>query len=392
VAEVAELTAEPSTDSWRRVEWLDGVRALAACYVMFHHTWLMSYPGFPSNTGPSAVGWLVYGHLAVAVFIVVSGFSLTLSPARRMFALPGGWAGFMRRRFWRIVPPYWAALLVSSALVFAGAIGTATGASLTSKDVGVHALLLQDVFANTPPNGVFWSIAVEWDIYLFFPLLLCCFRKLGAAVVVVAVLAVVGAQGLFAGQVGVVGMFSRFTPQFFVLFVFGMVAVWLANRGQGGRVACCVSLGVLVTLVAACLAMGSSWVVRSYFWVDLGVGLGAASTFLAMATGHFGFARRLLSVSVLTRVGEFAFSLYLIHAPILDVVRVHLLEPANLSRSATFLLLLLIGSPLALIASYVFFLVFERPFLTIRSGRALIVAFRSLWARMGGSYRTGSID
>jgi peptidoglycan/LPS O-acetylase OafA/YrhL len=65
--------------------------------------------GFPVNTAPLWAGEFVYGRFAVVVFIAVSGFSLTLGPAR------SGWrfaslATFAHRRAWRILPPYWAAL------------------------------------------------------------------------------------------------------------------------------------------------------------------------------------------------------------------------------------------------------------------------------------------
>ena len=66
-----------------RLVGLDGVRGLAALFVVLHHCYLMSYPGYPRNTGPSWLAWLLYGHLAVVVFIALSGFSLAVAPARR---------------------------------------------------------------------------------------------------------------------------------------------------------------------------------------------------------------------------------------------------------------------------------------------------------------------
>ena len=87
-----------------RIEWLDGVRALAASYVMLHHIYLGLFTGFPENPGPFGLGWLMYGQLAVVVFIVVSGFSLGLGPAHSAGELKGGASGFFRRRAWRILP------------------------------------------------------------------------------------------------------------------------------------------------------------------------------------------------------------------------------------------------------------------------------------------------
>ncbi len=65
-----------------RLHGLDGIRGVAALFVVLHHCWLLSFPGYPSNTGPWWLGWLVYGHFAVVVFIVLSGFSLAIAPAR----------------------------------------------------------------------------------------------------------------------------------------------------------------------------------------------------------------------------------------------------------------------------------------------------------------------
>src|SRR3954470_8658102 len=73
-----------------RVSWLDGVRGGAATFVVLHHMWLAAWPGYPRNIGPWWLGWLLYGHLAVAVFIVVSGFSLALAPMRNGRPLPRG--------------------------------------------------------------------------------------------------------------------------------------------------------------------------------------------------------------------------------------------------------------------------------------------------------------
>src|SRR5690349_16715719 len=57
-------SAEP-----HRIPGLDGIRGLAALYVVVHHCWLLSFPGYPANTGPAWGGWLLYGRLAVVMFI-----------------------------------------------------------------------------------------------------------------------------------------------------------------------------------------------------------------------------------------------------------------------------------------------------------------------------------
>src|SRR3954447_701965 len=188
------MSAEASQD--RRVVGLDGLRGLAALFVVLHHCYLMSYPGYPVNTGPSWLSWLLYGHLAVVVFIALSGFSLAVAPARRGWRL-GGKARFAHRRAWRILPPYWAALIFS--VIMAWAVAPQPGSPPPDgKAVAVYGLLLQDVFGSSVPNGAFWSIAVEAQLYLVFPLMLLLVRRVSGVVMVAAVTIVVTTIGLLS--------------------------------------------------------------------------------------------------------------------------------------------------------------------------------------------------
>lgn len=364
-----------------RIEWLDGVRALAAVYVVLHHVWLMSYGGFPNNGGPWVVGWMVYGHLAVAVFIVVSGFSLTLSPARTGFRLKDGASGFIRRRFWRIVPPFWFALAFAAGLITLGAIGTPSGAALQIRDVVINALLMHDAVGNVSPNGVFWSIAVEWHIYFFLPLLMWSFRRFGppaTAAAATILIMLIEVLGLFVPAIALLG---RFTPQFFALFVFGMLAVWLAGKVRSASRWTAAAAFISAGFVVMCVIFGSAAIVGAYFWIDLIVGVGTMCIFVALANGRPGWLRRFLSCRPLAFTGEFAFSLYLVHAPVLDLVRVHIVEAAGWKGDAAFWGMLGIGGPLAFGASYLFFLAFERVFIRIRSWGQMVQLVRPHLAR-----------
>jgi len=83
----------------------------------------------------------------------LSGFCLAIAPARDGWHLRGT-LRFARRRAWRILPPYWAALVFSLAIA-----ATVTPLPLsdppTTRSVVVYGLLMQDFVIAPVPNGAF---------------------------------------------------------------------------------------------------------------------------------------------------------------------------------------------------------------------------------------------
>src|SRR6202020_1828899 len=92
-------------------------RCLPSLHVVVHHVFLRSFPGYPADQAPFWAGWFIYGRFAVVVFIVLSGFSLSLSPAHNGWRLDG-FTRFAHRRARRILPAYWAALAFSLAVAW----------------------------------------------------------------------------------------------------------------------------------------------------------------------------------------------------------------------------------------------------------------------------------
>ena len=77
-------------------------------------------------------------------------------------------------------------------------------------------------------------------------------------------------------------------------------------------------------------------------------------------------------------VGTFGYSLYLVHAPLLQVVSQYVLGPLHLPAFTGFVLLATAGPGVIVLFAYVFFQVCERPFMTRpQPQRALAVAAAS---------------
>src|SRR5690242_1935820 len=159
-----------------------------------NHVFERAFPGYPVDRAPFWVGWFIYGRFAVVVFIVLSGFSLALSPARHGWRLDGAWS-FARRRARRILPAYWAALAFS--LAAAWLVDRPPGqAPPGMKSVVVNGLLVQNLVGAPTPNRAFWSLAVEAQLYLAFPLLLLMVRRWGAVAMLAVVVPVVATVGV----------------------------------------------------------------------------------------------------------------------------------------------------------------------------------------------------
>jgi peptidoglycan/LPS O-acetylase OafA/YrhL len=374
---------QPRPPEGGRVVGLDGIRGLAALYVVLHHCWLLTFHGYPANTGPVWLGWLLYGHLAVVVFFVLSGFSLAVSPARKGWQL-GGMARFARRRAWRILPPYWAALLFSLVIAWAVTPQPHNGPP-TGRSVLVYGLLLQDVVRAPVPNGTFWSIAVEAELYLVLPLLLLIRRRAGAVAVLAATTVPVVALGLSGTSVSTVDKLTGLTPQFVPLFAVGMVGAGVIAASDRVRrlpwhwLAALAAAPVLLMMIL----QGSVWTVHNYYWIDLAIGPAIAMLLAAVATRRPAPLVWLLDTAPVRRLGAFSYSLYLIHAPIVVAISRRVVAPHVPPGLPAFWVTLALAAPISVLTAWLFATVFEIPFQRYRGWAALRAVVAGRWARPG---------
>lgn len=358
-----------------RVGGLDGLRGLAALYVVLFHCWLLSFSGFPANHGPAGLGWLMYGRLAVVFFLALSGFSLGLSPAATRWRA-GNPVRFLRRRAWRILPPYWAALAMSLVIAWSVVPASHFGPP-TRHTVIVYGLMLQDLLIAPTPNGAFWSIAVEFELYLIFPILVLARRRLGAvALLALAFLPLVGFGLLADGATPVEGM-NRLAWNLAPVFVAGMVAAGVVTAREDVRRLPWHWWSLLtgVPVLTIMVVNGSVWTVGHYFWIDLAVAPTMVLFIAAVATGRPATVRRLLDAPVMRTLGSFSYSLYLIHLPIIMVVSRRFAIPQVGRGPEAFWVTTAVGVPLSILCAWLFALVFEIPFQRHRSWAALRAAF-----------------
>jgi peptidoglycan/LPS O-acetylase OafA/YrhL len=116
-----------------------------------------------------------FGYISVFLFFVISGFCIHLqwAKAKAAGAEPEiRFGAFWKRRLRRLYPPYIIALLLFLLLA-----ASTAGINLTHfifYDIGMHLLMLHNLDPNTcyTINGVFWTLAIEEQLYLAYFLLL----------------------------------------------------------------------------------------------------------------------------------------------------------------------------------------------------------------------------
>ena len=369
-----QITSElPKTRrTYSHLGYVDGLRGLAALYVMLYHARLTEYWGVRQPSLPVAVltGWLGYGHFAVNLFIVLSGFCLMLPVVKSEGALRGGARDFFKRRARRILPPYYAALGLSILLattIIRHKTGTIWDYSLPVTKMGIlaHFVLLQDIHRSLEINSVFWSIAVECQIYLLFPLVLLAYSRWDVLKGVLATILLACTAALLLHHTRLAGL----TCHYLGLFAMGNLAAvvarspetcWANWRKMPWHMITAALFAFIVLACSLCSALAASHAML----IDLIVGAWAAALLVAGALQDRHPLIRALSWKPLVWVGTFSYSIYLIHMPLLQLAWQYGLQPAHMGNTAAYVSLTIIALTLIVGAAYLFHLAFERPFMS----------------------------
>lgn len=366
---------EPLTLLPHRLDYIDALRGLACLGVIMYH----NFGAMDTNSAiseimqqhpspliavlrvASSIGWV-----GVPLFLCLSGFCLFLPVLRRypLASVQVNFAGFMQRRAKRILPTYYlaAALLMCLEIlpvlhiVPAYLVDTQIGGL---RSVLMHAFLIHNFNAATigEINPSFWSMAIEWQLYLAFPIFLWLVRRGGVGLLMGTTLIVAVVWNLFASthlsdqktwQVHFMWLRNPLSYAWF--FSLGMTAAVLVADSQ-------LSTARYWVMSAGCFAFP----VAAYGAThplpgaaeDICWGLFFAGLIVALSYMKHSYFEGINPLAALKGLGIFSYSVYLIHYPLLQS-----LHHCHLGR-----LVYLVGPPLAIAVGYLFFLSAEKPFL-----------------------------
>ena len=365
-----EIRTAPTRTRWERVDELRGLAALAVVACHLSVSAYLNAPNLDGGPWPWLALPLGFGYLGVPLFFVISGFCIHLPYARTLAAADPematpDWKRFFARRFWRLYPPYLAALVVALGLWWLAG-SPIPWVAVTTQALLVHPFHTATFDGVNPPA---WTLAVEAQLYLAYPVVFWLSARLGPLRALGAVLAVTMAYRValalvplpaeLAGPAWVV-----FLGRWFEWTLGATVAEWAAGRLTLPR--------VLRTPWPGIALLGAG------VWIEWHAG---SYGLYIVKEPVYGVAFALLLYAVLAherpglpsapgrylgRVGVYSYSLYLLHRPIQlafePIAREIATWPIVIALGMPSSLLIMAGTtPLVLWASRVFYRYCERP-------------------------------
>ncbi|MFM2223760.1 MAG: hypothetical protein RLZZ78_2017 [Armatimonadota bacterium] len=315
-----------------QLPYLDSIRGLAALYVAIGHIWQFLAFQPPYAKMPNIFALLNFGHAAVGMFIVLSGYCLMLPIATQGHVeQEAGWLqSFIRRRALRVYPAYIVAIVMSLVLIAATGVGldpqrlwTKGLNHFSGESIGSHLLLMHNLtrfeWTITPPM---WSVALEWQIYLIFGAVLVPLWKRVHPYVMFA--ALLGLTGWTATMPGL----SEKNLWFVSLFFMGTIAACYGTRTAAGVEGLGLpsklwKLAGLRSAVPALLIFALTTTKPNLILVsDLALGVVISGCLVWMqrtwnrSPDHM--IIKALSVKPLATLGAMSYGIYLLHFPILE--------------------------------------------------------------------------
>jgi peptidoglycan/LPS O-acetylase OafA/YrhL len=311
---------------------LDGLRGLAILMVLVYH-FCLQYPIFQGPEAGHRFGTLLQlahaGWMGVDLFFVLSGFLITgiLVETR---ANQHYFRNFLARRFLRIWPLYYLTLIIF--IVVLPRLLASPPVELIRMQhqqawfwlYGANWLMAREGGFGETAGGYYWSLAVEEQFYLVWPLVVYKLSNQALLRTSLTLLAVALVSRLVLGYLGV-GSGSLYTMTFTHwdgLAVGSALAICLRSpqlTAEVRRVTPWAAIAALLGILGVRLADGD------FFLWGRAMGL-YGYTFIAVASGALLFCalerdaragfRRLLASRFMTQSGKLSYALYLVHVPV----------------------------------------------------------------------------
>lgn len=363
---------------------LDSIRGLAAFSVGVGHAALLA-PFLPGSWLHRVIVAIFNGHYAVDVFFVLSGFVLT-----NMIREVSGphYVAYLGRRLLRLYPPLWAGLLLACVLHAFVSVRWPCGDALVRAGgchfigggpVSIYGALRSAFPTSYRIDPVVWSIRVEIEASLFYPLVLLLWRRSGRAgrvlMLVGAILMSYFSPDGFSTPQPHYMLFFVGLPHFALLFLTGIA---ISDYRLAAHENAVLALGVILLLFCGFFLHNHTGM------ADLLATTSAAALISVAAYRCPPWLAATLDNPVVQKLGEISYSYYLMNAIAVWVVaRIIAGSIGTASAVDLFAIYAFGAAAVSAVAAYAMNQVIEKP--CIRASRATEKYLLNLIRRSGPS-------
>jgi peptidoglycan/LPS O-acetylase OafA/YrhL len=292
---------------------LNGIRFLCIAAVLWHHS-----PAFAAMEDPARI--LMRGFTGVDFFFVLSGFLITTlllrEEARRgRFSL----AGFYRRRMLRILPVYFLVITAVSAYY----VLWQSREDLAPLVPYYYLFLANFLKEDIPLLAITWSLSIEEQYYLIWPLLLMVLGfsmwARASVLVVLTMICVLSAAGAlaFLGWQPVEtehAVWGLPATGYSAILIGSVLAVVLHTRRGFDLIHAALGRRVApIVCFAALIAGYAALPVTLQGWPNLVLHVTMAACIASVVVREDTILHPVLSVSPVARMGEISYGIYLYH-------------------------------------------------------------------------------
>lgn len=286
-----------------RIEALTGLRGFAASLVVLSH---LSEGTFP------LLDHIFPGQVGVMVFFSLSGFLMSFLYIEKTISSMAVW-NYLVSRFSRIAPAYLLIILLSYVIYVY--VDRSFPYEITADNIFRHLLFSGSV-------SVFWSVPPEVQFYLLFPLIwLAAYQcRSRASVVGLVIVAMVSLITLSYRDV----LPGTFVGSKLHFFLFGAIAGVVrrhikadAQNVQAMAIIHAVYLALIIAAVAGVLNV--HLFSKDEFYTKL-IAAYFSALFVFVFSIRSPVASKLFENRVMTKLGDWSFSLYLLHLPVIYLV------------------------------------------------------------------------
>lgn len=299
-------------------EDIDGLRAIAVLAVIFYHAGVGSFSG---------------GYVGVDVFFVISGFLITGIIVRELRENKFSLAGFYERRVRRIFPAVFA--LIGFVLIASAALYGAQDYASISRSAAANTIFLSNMLfwresgyfeapSTLKPLLHTWSLSVEEQFYIFFPMLMVLIARFFRSRFAPAILVLACgsfALSLYATYEYTSAAFYFMPLRAWELFTGSLLA--LPNFHASNRLRNLLSFAGLGAIFASIVFLNENTAFPG--WAAIFPVFGSALVIFGGMEGDT-FIKKILSWAPLVFIGKISYSLYLWHWSLLVMGKYYLIR------------------------------------------------------------------